>query len=190
MILKDYTVLDLETTGLSKNRHRITEIAAVKYNGRRKVGEFHSLINPECKIPRFITKLTGIDDELVKDAPIISKILPEFIDFLGSSTIIAHNASFDYGFINYNVLLHLHYNFLNETLCTRKLANRLLPDLPSKRLSCVCEHFDLVNERAHRAMSDVKVTSKIFKIFLSMMKKQDIKTKKEIFTFERNPRRR
>ena len=181
----EYTVLDLETTGLSRHYHKITEIAAVKYKGRKKIGEFQTLVNPETPIPRFITKLTGIDDEMVKDAPVISKVLPEFMDFLGESIIVAHNASFDFGFLNHNAVEYLGHSLPNERLCTRKLANRLLPDLPRKRLSNLCEHFGVVNEQAHRAMADTKVTIDVFHGFLDMLEENGVKSKAGVLEFEK-----
>jgi DNA polymerase-3 subunit alpha (Gram-positive type) len=183
----DYVVLDIETTGLSKHRHDITEIAAVKYRGGKKKGEFQSLVNPGGHIPSFITRLTGIDDEMVKDAPHISKVLPGFLDFLGDGVIVAHNATFDYGFIHENSLRHLDKGLENERLCTRKLAYRLLPDLYSRKLGVVCEHLDIVNEQAHRAMGDVKATAEIFSKFLAMMAECGVDEKEEVMRFESSP---
>lgn len=183
----EYTVLDLETTGLSRHYHKITEIAAIKYKGNKKIGEFHSLVNPEVRIPSFITKLTGIDDDLVKDAPVISQVLPEFVEFLGESIIVAHSASFDYGFLNENSVEYLGHQLPNDRLCTRKLANRLLPDLPSKNLAHVTNHFGLTNEQAHRAMADTKVTAKIFQNFLKMLDEQDVCTCEDVLRFEKSP---
>ena len=181
--MERYVVLDLETTGLSKNYHSITEIAAVRIENGGIVDEFHSLINPGERISKFITRLTGITNEMVKDCPTIDKILPSFLEFLGSDVIVAHNATFDYGFIEYNVKRHVGVEFENKRLCTRKLANRLLSDLPSKRLSYLCEHFKIVNEQAHRAMADTLVTADIFSRFLAMMDDDDVKN---IFRFERS----
>ena len=188
--LNEYIVLDLETTGLSKRRHRITEIAAVKVKGNKIVDEFQTLVNPRCPIPGFITKLTGITDDMVINAPTIDKILPSFLDFIGQSPLVAHNATFDYGFISHNAENHLNFSLENQKLCTRKLANRLLPDLPSKKLSNLCEHFNIQNIQAHRAMADVKATSKLFSKFVSMMRKNDIKSKDELFKFESSPIKR
>jgi DNA polymerase-3 subunit alpha (Gram-positive type) len=190
MVLKEYVVLDLETTGLSKRRHGITEIAAVKIKKNKVVGKFQSLVNPEQRIPSFITRLTGITNDMVKDADPINKVLPEFIEFLGDAHIIAHNASFDYGFIEHNAKKHLDVGIENPRLCTRKLANRLLPELPSKKLGCICEHFEIVNKQAHRAMSDVVATTEVFYKFLDMMKEDGIKTEAELMKFEKSPRRR
>jgi len=179
--MKRYVVLDLETTGLSRSRHNITEIAAVRVEEGVVVDKFHSLVNPCERIPRFITRLTGITDDMVRDCPTIDKILPDFLDFLGEDVIVAHNATFDYGFISHNVEKHVGIEFRNKRLCTRKLANRLLSDLPSKRLSYLCEHFEIVNTQAHRAMADTLVTADIFSRFLAMMYDNDVE---DIFKFE------
>jgi len=98
----EYIVLDIETTGLSRYIHKITEIAAVKVKDNKIIEEYQTLVNPETKIPRFITRLTGIDNEMVKDAPTINEVMPGLLKFLGNHTIVAHNATFDYGFIAYN----------------------------------------------------------------------------------------
>ncbi|MAG39265.1 hypothetical protein CMO90_04230 [Candidatus Woesearchaeota archaeon] len=183
----EYTVLDIETTGLSKYTNKITEIAAIKLKGKKVVGEYQTLINPKTPIPSFITKLTGINDEMVKDSPIIQEALPDFLKFLGDSTLVAHNATFDHGFISYNAKKHLKNNMKNNRLCTRKLANRLLPNLPRKRLEDLCKLFNIKNEQAHRAMGDTKATVKIFKKFWTMMRLANIKTHEEILKFEKTP---
>ena len=189
MGLGDYTVLDIETTGLSRYQHRITEIAAARYRSGRRVKEFQTLVNPEVPIPWFIRRLTGISSAMVADAPKIQKALPEFLDFLGPSVIVAHNASFDHGFISHNAKEHLGMELNNHTLCTKKLANRLLPDLPSKRLAALCELFRIENERAHRAMGDVNATAQVFSRLLALLRRQRIMTEKQILDFERGPRR-
>jgi len=179
-----YIILDLETTGLSKRIHKITEIAAIKVENNKVIGDFQTLVNPETQIPRFITRLTGIDNELVKDAPTIDKVMPKLMNFLEDHTIVAHNASFDYGFLDHNAKLHLNQELTNNKLCTRRLANRLVPQLKSKKLSCLCEHFNLTNDTAHRAMSDTKVTFQLFNNFLDLMKKQGIEKHDDILKFQ------
>ena len=181
--MKSYVVLDIETTGLSKNRHKITEIAAVKIKNKKIVDRFHSLVNPEVKIPSFITRLTGIDNKLVENEPLIHEILPNFLDFVKSEVIVAHNATFDYGFIAKNCENH-NLEFNNLKLCTRKLANRLLTALPSKKLSCLCEHYNLTNEQAHRAMADTLVTADIFANFLNELSERNIEGQENVFKFE------
>ncbi|MFH1063615.1 MAG: exonuclease domain-containing protein [Candidatus Woesearchaeota archaeon] len=183
----EYVVLDIETTGLSKHIHNITEIAAVKFCGKKRIGEFQTLVNPQEHIPSFITKLTGIDDAMVKDAPTIDQVLPGFFDFLGDSIIVAHNATFDYGFISTNAERHLGKGLDNDKLCTKKLARRLLPDLYSRRLGSVCEHLGIVNEQAHRAMGDVDATARVFHKFMSLLDKCGLDTRESVLKFESMP---
>ncbi len=180
-----YTVIDIETTGLSKHLHQITEIAAVKIRDNQIVDSFQTLVNPKTRIPRFITKLTGIDNRLVENAPTIKQVLPSFKDFLGNDIIVAHNATFDYGFIAHNLNIHQRENLFNHKLCTRKLANRLLPDLPRKRLSDLCEYFQVQNEQAHRAMGDVQATVEVFNRLLNLLKEKNICEINEILKFEK-----
>jgi DNA polymerase III epsilon subunit family exonuclease len=183
-----FTVIDIETTGLSKTHDNMTEIAAAKVSNGKIVKEFHSMINPECKIPSFITKLTGIDNELVKDAPVIKDVIPGFLKFLGNDVFVAHNATFDFGFINHNAESYHNTTLLNDTLCTRKLANRLVPDLYSKKLGVLCEHFNIVNSNAHRAMSDVHATVNLLNNFLLILKEKNIHKIEEILKYEKSIR--
>lgn len=186
-MLNEYIVLDLETTGLSKHRHQITEIAAVKVKNNKIKDEFHTLVNPCTPIPSFITRLTGITNEMVQSAPKAGKVLPHFLNFLEDNVIVAHCATFDHGFISANAAKHLNKVFNNEKICTRKLATRLLPQLPSKKLSAICEHLNVQNQRAHRAMTDVLATNEVFSNFLNTLNKAEIKTKEEILKFESMP---
>jgi len=182
-MLKDYIVLDLETTGLSKDRHKITEIAAIKVSNNKIENKFEQLVNPNVRIPSFITRLTGIDNEMVKNKPSIDEVLPKFLKFLKDDVMIAHNATFDHGFISSNAYL-LNQEFLNERLCTMKLAYRLT-NLPSRKLSSLCAHFNISNNQAHRAMSDVKATYQVFDKFNKDMHSKGVKTKEDIFKFEK-----
>lgn len=185
-----YTVLDIETTGLSRYVHKITEIAAVRYKEGKIKKEFHTLVNPGVKIPKFITTLTGIDDKMVKDAPKIDEVLPDFLDFLEDTTIVAHNATFDYNFIDSNLMRHFDQNLKNKRICTVKLANRILADIGSKKLENVCKHFEIKNDNAHRAMSDVMATVEVFSNFLDILKEKGIEEHNQIINFERSPLKR
>lgn len=188
--MRDFVVLDIETTGLSKHRHKITEIAGIKIRNGKKINEFQTLVNPEVHIPSFITKLTSIDDEMVKNAPTIERVLPYFLEFLDKNVFVAHNATFDYGFLYHNTENYLTQTLANERLCTRKLANRLLPELPSKKLSCLCEYLKVTNTNAHRALADAHATADIFLYFLDVMRKNGVRTWEDIQKFERMPARR
>ena len=121
---------------------------------------------------------------MVKNAPTIEQALPDFLNFLEDHILVAHNATFDYGFLNHNGIIHLDTPIENHTLCTRKLANRLVPELPSKRLECLCQHFKVNNEQAHRAMGDVMATVKVFEQFLQILKNKGIEEKSQIIEFQ------
>ena len=179
-----YVIVDIETTWLSKETSRITEIAAVVFDGSKITKKFQTLVNPQKKIPSFITHLTGIDDTMVKNAPTIGEALPGFFDFLADHILVAHNATFDHGFLNYNGLLHLQTPIENKVLCTRKLANRLVSQLPSKRLEILCQHFNVTNERAHRAMWDVLATVEVFQKLLQLLESKGIEDISEILQFQ------
>ena len=165
---KHYIVLDLETTGLHPYRHGITEIAAVKFDGTNIIETFHTLVNPERHISSGITRLTGITNEMVADAPPISQVMPTFREFVADEYLVGHNVSFDHRFLN-----HYHYacfgSYLqNETICTMRLSRTHLPDLPNKKLCTVCQHLGIINTQAHRAMSDTLATLEVFKYFLNI----------------------
>jgi DNA polymerase III subunit alpha, Gram-positive type len=184
-IISSYIILDIETTGLSKHYHRITEIAAVKFENNKVVDQFETLINPQISIPAFITSLTGITNEMVSNAPTIDKIMPHFLNFVGDSVIVAHNATFDHGFLAKNAE-RVGLNFPNKRLCTRKLANRLLPQLPSKKLSMICYHLGIKNKQEHRAMTDVLATVEVFSKFLEELDFMGINEQEHIMKFERS----
>ena len=158
---REYVVLDLETTGLTPYREGITEIAAIKCNNGKILEEFQTLINPERHIPNWIVRLTWITNEMVADAPRIDEVMPRFSEFLGDAIIVWHNVSFDFRFLN-----HYHYQCMwtyleNLTICTLKIARKLLPELPNRKLWTICEYFWIDNERAHRAMWDTRATLKV-----------------------------
>jgi DNA polymerase III epsilon subunit family exonuclease len=168
--LKDseYIVLDLETTWLIPYREWITEIAAIKCKNWKILDEFQTLINPERHIPNWIVRLTWITNEMVADAPTIKEVMPIFSEFLGNAIIVWHNVSFDFRFLSY-----YHYqcmwNYLeNETLYTLKIARKLLPELPNKKLWTICEYFGITNESAHRAMWDTRATLKVLERYQMM----------------------
>lgn len=179
-----YIVLDIETTWLSKYKHKITEIAAIKFDGNNILWQYQTLINPERNIPSAITKLTWITNEMVASAPCFSEIVWDFLDFIKDSPIVAHNASFDYWFLSENIYQHTWKWIENPCICTRKLSSRLLFDLPKKNLGSLCEYYWLTNERAHRAMWDTKVTVEIFKNLLILLESKWIKNHEHIIEFQ------
>ena len=166
----EYSVLDVETTGLSARNNRIIEIGIVKIKNLKIVGTYQTMINPGCKIPPFITQFTGIDDDDVHSAPSFSEVIGEIEKFIGDSTISGHNLSFDLSFLRYEFLRNGNEPLTNTDICTLKLARKLYPRLRSKSLSSVTKHLNLKNPQAHRARGDAEVTAQIL---LKMIK--DIK---------------
>ena len=181
-----FTVVDIETTGLSPSYHAVTEIAAARVRNGCIVREFESLINPGVPIPGFITRLTGISDDMVADAPSIDGVLPAFRKFLGKDIFVAHNASFDHRFLNHNFQKFFRGSLSNDTLCTKLLANRLLPDLESKKLGVICDYLNIQNSGAHRALGDVRATVSVLNHFCGELKKRDLSTS-DMLRFQRLP---
>lgn len=179
-----YVVLDIETTGLSRHAHRITEIAALRIENFQVVKKFETLVNPQTPIPSFITSLTGISDSMVKDAPTIDEVMPKFMKFTLDAPFVAHCATFDHGFLKHNAQICLDQELTNPKICTMKLSRRLIPELRSYKLSRLCEYFDITNEAAHRAMGDVKATHQIFNELLDIMRKQGIEKREQVLTFQ------
>ena len=178
-----FIVLDIETTGLSPYMHKITEIAAIKIQNGQVLDSFQTLINPQTPIPGFITRLTGITNDMVKDAPLIKDVLVELKHFIQDNHIVAHNATFDFNFLTHNFSKYLGEPLVNKTICTRKLASRILPHLPSKKLSSLCEYYDVINESAHRAMGDTQATTTIFNKFCEELKSLGCKTSQDLYVF-------
>jgi len=165
----EYVVLDLETTWLTPYREWITEIAAIKCKDWRIIDEFQTLINPERHIPNWIVRLTWITNEMVANAPTIGKVMPNFSEFLWNDIIVGHNVNFDFRFLNY-----YHYQIMwayleNQTICTLKIARRLLPWLPNRKLWTICEYFGITNERVHRAMWDTRATLQVLQKYEAIL---------------------
>lgn len=159
----EFVVFDLETTGAKAPPCRVTEIGAYRVKGGEVVGEFTTLVNPEQPIPPFISMLTGISDEMVRDAPLFGDVADRFLEFVGDSVLVAHNSGFDMRFINHEISrVFGKYRLANPCLCTVQLSRRLLPDILNHKLKTVAEHYsiDLVNH--HRAAADAFATAHIF----------------------------
>ena len=161
----DFTVIDLETSGLEPRYDKIIEVAALRIRSNCIVDTFNSLINPECEICEYITYLTGITNEMLENAPTIDRVLPDFLNFLSDDIIIGHNVNFDINFIYDNCENVLNKSFKNDFVDTMRLSRKLLPGLEHHRLSDVAENFNLSLENAHRALDDCMTT---FQCFLNL----------------------
>ena len=148
---------DLETTGLDPKRDAIIEIGAIRFNENRVEDEFSVLINPERSIPGFITNLTGISNDMVRSAPSIHDVLPEFEAFVGDSPVIGHNVRFDLGFVQrYDALPY------NDVIDTYELAAVLLPSAGRYKLGAISSMLGIPLANAHRALDDAKATQGVF----------------------------
>jgi DNA polymerase-3 subunit alpha (Gram-positive type) len=169
----EFVVFDLETTGAKTPPCRITEIGAYRVSGGRITEEFHTLVNPEAPIPFFITQLTGISDAMVRNAPKFRQIAADFLDFIGNSVLVAHNAHFDIRFLNHEIgRIYADYRVANPHLCTVQLSRRLLPHIDNHRLNTVAEYYSVALLNHHRAADDARATAHIFINLL-----EDLKTR-------------
>ena len=150
-----FVVVDLETTGGSPRDSKITEVGAVRILGGERLGTFQALVDPGESIPPFISHLTGIDDYLVRGEPPIEAVLPAFLEFARGAVFVAHNARFDFSFLNEN-LGRLDYPVLDgPPVCTAKLARRVVwPDVPNVRLQTLASYFRTRVKPIHRALDD------------------------------------
>ncbi|MCR4692753.1 MAG: PolC-type DNA polymerase III, partial [Firmicutes bacterium] len=168
-----FVVFDLETTGLSKDKDKITEIGAVKIENGKITDHFSTFVNPERPIPQKIVELTSITDEMVADAPKIEEILPKFMEFCKGSVLVAHNAEFDTGFIKKAAGdCGLSYDFAH--LDTLMLARGLYPELGNHRLSTLNKHLKVTLLHHHRAVDDAKATAEIFIKMMQELKERGI----------------
>ena len=169
-----FVVFDIETTGLSKETESITEIGAVKVVDGKIIDRFSTFVNPERPIPTEITKLTGITNEMVADAPVITEILPKFLEFCQDAVLVAHNANFDTGFIRLNAERKCGIEVKNTVLDTLELARALLPELKKHKLDIVCEQLGVSLEGHHRAVNDAEATAEVFLKFIGMLVEKEI----------------
>lgn len=168
-----FVVFDLETTGFSPTRNRIIEIGAVKVEAGRITDRFSTFVNPQVPIPMRITEVTGIDDDMVKDAPLIETVLPEFMTFCSGCVLVAHNADFDYGFIcKKGEKLRLDTSF--TVVDTVGIARVLFPHLARYTLDNVAKVLKISLVNHHRAVEDAEATAEIFEKMIPLLENEGI----------------
>ena len=159
--MDDYTVIDLEMTGLSAKKDRIIEIGAVRVRGGLQRETYSCLVNPHVAIPERITELTGITDEMAATGLDTDEALGQFLALLGEDVIVGHNIRFDYSFIQQWAVNHR--RSLEVSACdTLKIARALLPKEQPKKLEALCTFFDIPRQNAHRALDDAIETMRVF----------------------------
>ncbi|BBN83529.1 hypothetical protein PA25_35140 [Pseudoalteromonas sp. A25] len=155
-----YVVVDLETTGGKKETDRITEVGLVKVKQGKIVSKWQSLVNPQRHIPKYITQLTGIDNEMVATAPSFGEIAETVREFCENAIFVAHNVNFDMGFLKYE-FQRLNIVFSKPKLCTVQLARKYLPGYPSYSLGSLCSSLEIDLHQHHRALDDAMAAAKI-----------------------------
>lgn len=178
-IESETVVFDIETTGLSAAKDKITEIGAVKIKNGEVIERFSTLINPEIPIPHNITELTGITNEMVADQRTIKEVMPEFIKFVGNCPLVAHNAMFDWGFIRTKAF-ELGHDLDITVIDTLQMARTLLPSLKKYKLNLVCQHLNIKLENHHRAVHDAEATAQMYLRFIEMLKDRNVEDVEQI----------
>ncbi len=168
-----YAILDIETTGGKYNEEGITEIAIYRFDGRKVVDQFISLINPERPIQPFVVNLTGINNNMLRSAPKFYELAKRIIEITDSCILVAHNAEFDNRILT-TEFDRLGYPFAKQTLCTVELAKKLIPDQPSYSLGKLVKSLGIPITDRHRANGDALATVQLFKLLLAKDKSKEI----------------
>lgn len=150
----DCCVIDIETTGLDYSYDEIIEISAIKVVDGNFTDTFSQLIKPSEPVSDFITQLTGITNEMLSDKPSIQDVLPGFIDFVGKSLLVGYNVNFDINFLYDAVKSHLHIEFNNDFVDVLRIARRIHPELPGRKLKDMISFYQLDDIGSHRAEAD------------------------------------
>lgn len=161
-----YAILDIESTGGQFNEEGIMEIAIYRFDGHEIVDRFISLINPEREIQPFVSKLTGINNKMLRNAPKFHEVAKRIVEITQDSVIVAHNAQFDYRILR-TEFRRLGYDFQRKTLCTVDLSKKLLPDAESHSLGKLVRSLGIPLSDRHRANGDAIATLKLFELLLN-----------------------
>lgn len=161
-MVTSYVCVDVETTGLNPKSENIIEIGAVKVVDGQVVDTFQSFLKPRKPLEDRIVALTGITDEMLADAPTGNLVMPLFAEFCGELPLVGHNLIFDYAFLK-RAMLNEKRSFERKGVDTLKIARKYLPELESRNLGFLCQHFDITHT-AHRALGDAQATVQLFEI--------------------------
>jgi DNA polymerase-3 subunit epsilon len=175
----EYVVVDVETTGLVAGRHRLIEVAGLRVRAGHVVDAFQQLINPDTRLPRFITAFTGITEEMVSGAEPVEVVLPAFFRFLDDAPLVGHNVGFDLSFLGYEAV-RLGYPLASDGLDTLRLARRLLPGIRRLRLDALAQQLGVIVRARHRALGDAQITLEVFQQLLELAAQQGIETLAEL----------
>ncbi|WP_138433612.1 exonuclease domain-containing protein [Winogradskyella algicola] len=161
-----YAILDIETTGGKYNEEGITEIAIYRFDGHKVTDQFISLVNPEREIQPFVVNLTGINSNMLKNAPKFYEVAKRIVEITEDCIIVAHNSDFDYRILK-TEFRRLGFPFKRKTLCTVELSQQLIPNMESYSLGKLTRALGIPVSDRHRANGDALATVKLFKMLLS-----------------------
>lgn len=172
-----FAVLDVETTGSRPSEDdRVTDVAVVVVQGERRELVFDSLVNPGRHIPPWITEMTGISDATVANAPSFDQIADPLLAALSGRVFTAHNARFDWGFVSSEFSRTRGLQLVGPRLCTVRLARALLPELPSRGLDALMQHFGIECEARHRAAGDALATADLLGRLIALARERNART--------------
>lgn len=161
--IPDYTVFDLETTGISSARDQVIELSAVKVRNGKVVDEFSTLVNPLMPIPYGATAVNGITDAMVKNSPTFDAAFAEFLRFIGTDVLVGHNIhSFDMKFLYRDAKLFWGKTLSNDYIDTLSMARVRLPQLRNHKLVDLANYYGISSEGAHRALCDCRMNQQVF----------------------------
>ncbi len=159
-MITSYVCVDVETTGLNSKEEKLIEIGAVKILDGQVTGRFHSFLYPGRSLEPRIVALTGITDEMLKDAPGPDLVMAKFKEFCEELPLLGHNLSFDYAFLK-RAMVNAKFSFDKNGLDTLRISRKYLPELESRSLEFLCKHFE-IKHTAHRALGDAEATSILY----------------------------
>ncbi|MDT0644875.1 exonuclease domain-containing protein [Zunongwangia sp. F363] len=168
-----YAILDIETTGGKYNQEGVTEIAIYKFDGHKVVDQFISLVNPEQPIQPFVVGLTGINNDMLRNAPKFYEVAKRIVEITTDCILVAHNAKFDYRILR-TEFRRLGFEYERKSLCTVELSKKLIPGLPSYSLGKLVRSLGIPLSDRHRASGDAQATVKLFKMLLTKDVEKDI----------------
>lgn len=190
----DYTIIDIETTGLDPKIDEIIEIGAIKVRDGRVVDEFESLVKPNgyyfyddndneyfTYVSEFITELTGITNEMLENAPKIDEVLPDFINFIGNDILVGHNINFDINFLYDNCYEIIEHKLQNDFVDLMRLTRKIYPDFINHKLVTIAENFGIDISNTHRSLADCKVTYECFSKLSQYINENNIDLKELFF---------
>ena len=176
---EEFVVFDVETTGLIPGKDKITEIGAVKIKEGKIIEKYSSFVNPEISIPNHIIRLTGITNDMVKNAPKIQEVISEFLDFVNGSPIVAHNALFDVGFIRYEAN-KISVSINNPIIDTLELTRAIFTDLKKFKLNIVAKYLGIELKNHHRALDDSNATAMILNKCFEILRDKGVENIEQI----------